>query len=592
MHTQPLCLHTQAYAQDIDRQDTGKTQAHKHVHIRRTCHVCNSYAYSHFSPTRTHSRHVDPSLDELPPAEAAEEIKHHYYNVLLYTAENITDTLEFVDLRDDDQAVKASVSSVDDGPYTSLSLPFYFQFYGHRHNKLHINPNGFMSANILDCSGIGGAYGFCLWSGTWHYLRYMAPLMTDLNPSGENSAEVHYRIHDNQKHVTVQWSEVPLYEEQLQASSPRYTFQAEVNSQGRIIFRYNTMPVSPSDQTIDVLGVFRSYPVVIGLEDTIVLDDSPLKLERYRPINIDPHYVFGGVNNTIGPTTDASHLVKAVVFQPRPTCLNQDSCGECVAFTDQQRDEPDSLQCGWCKENRLCTDGLGRENSITHELCKQFSTLTTVNDDGQCAAAEKWSDENLDQNSAVTAAAYLVLILFFAGVGFCIAYVCMYVRGRHRNSQEAADGNGGPAAGSLNANADANANANSYASGDPGFGAVVFSAAAEGEKRGGRGNNERWQQMDSPSQSIRRMEDVEMSVIPADMETVDISHNDHLAFDGADSGDHTDADADLDAQYNANDIDIDVDFERDLAAHQTAAFNTEPVADGRLDDHEDNDTYF
>jgi hypothetical protein len=80
-------------------------------------------------------------------------------------------------------------------------LHWDFPFYGHRHRRVWINPNGFISFQQTTC----GTHSFCNWASDHrelgYYSQYIAPFMADLNPAASDSATVSFWHDDANKRL-------------------------------------------------------------------------------------------------------------------------------------------------------------------------------------------------------------------------------------------------------------------------------------------------------------------------------------------------------------------------------------------------------
>ena len=101
---------------------------------------------------------------------------------------------------------------------------------------------------------------------------------------------------------------------------------------GRICFVYVEIPdLLSSDALYD-------HEPVAGLSDAFLVGDSELHV--YHTLNVD--------NVDIRSKT-------VVLFHPRPTCVTQRTCGDCLALADTS-----PFACSWCPTVQRCSDGADR----------------------------------------------------------------------------------------------------------------------------------------------------------------------------------------------------------------------------------------
>ena len=111
-----------------------------------------------------------------------------------------------------------------------------------------------------------------------------------------------------------------------------FTHQVSLYPDGRICFVYVEIPdLLSSDALYD-------HEPVAGLSDAFLVGDSELHV--YHTLNVD--------NVDIRSKT-------VVLFHPRPTCVTQRTCGDCLALADTS-----TFACSWCPTVQRCSDGADR----------------------------------------------------------------------------------------------------------------------------------------------------------------------------------------------------------------------------------------
>ena len=232
-----------------------------------------------------------------------------------------------------------------------------FNFYGHHHDWLSISPNGFLTTHPVTCE-----FGFCNWWGEENgYRRYMAPLMADFDPSAADDALIYWRYDSEEKSISVQWHNIPLWKDPLDDDLPddRWDFQIKVKEDGTIFFYYFDVPVLPSEVPIANTPGHEFYAQLVGLEDAAYQHDDGgyYKIKALEKVEV---------------ASDALRNKYIVMFQPKETCIgmclcceitmllfhehsisvimfksDQSTCDDCKAIN--ARDADDDLQCGWCE---------------------------------------------------------------------------------------------------------------------------------------------------------------------------------------------------------------------------------------------------
>merc|ERR1719295_127765 len=275
-------------------------------------------------------------------------LEHKFYDIYFFPHnETVLDALKLIN--NADAIVQSTTSSVDDVPEIRIDLPWDFTFYGHRHDWINLSPNGFATTHPINPCG-----SFCnWWTDGQNYRRYIAPMMADFNLNASAESRVLYLIDNATQSLSVQWSNVSLWQpNNTEAITFRWDFQLTIAADGTIHFYYfevpalpNTVELPQTQSDIDDDITPRNYSLHIGLEDA-----------AYQHIGLGSYYIY-----PYEPVDIAAHHVLArhvVVFKPRETCIDQMSCSDCMTMAT---DLGSTLECGWCPELAVCSDGMGRE---------------------------------------------------------------------------------------------------------------------------------------------------------------------------------------------------------------------------------------
>lgn len=314
-------------------------------------------------------------------------LQHHYYTV------KYSELTRWYDIKD---TSLSPMSSMDDSPPTGAQMiniretgGWYFLFYGHEHEVVYINPNGFLGLTDRICAW----EGFCNWSQDQekHYLRYVAPLMADFDPGKHDWSNIFYAI-DNQS-LIVQWDNIALFRHDfadITAVKDGFTFQVILSKTGSITFNYKIFPYFPGNETLDGTNQPNSqiYPTVMGVEDAALVEDI---LTPYLPVDLDWSKVLSIVKKSHGATIN---------LDPLPTCH---SIADCVTCYDSG-----SKKCAWCPESGRCTDIIGREKDGISASC--FSHHDLIYDKNKCFAGKQSS------NSMNSTTITLIVLFLLCGI--------------------------------------------------------------------------------------------------------------------------------------------------------------------------------
>ncbi|XP_069093573.1 plexin domain-containing protein 1 isoform X3 [Pleurodeles waltl] len=203
-----------------------------------------------------------------------------------------------------------------------LVLSFDFPFYGHYVRQITIATGGFIF--------MGDVLHRMLTA-----TQYVAPLMANFNPSYSKNSTVLY--FDNGTIFVAQWNRVHLHGKE---DAGTFTFQAVLHRDGRIIFGYKEVPISVQEISPTL------HPVKAGLSDAfMILNSSPDVPESQRRTIYEYHQV----ELDLSKITSSS----AVEFTPLPTCLQHQTCGDCVSSKL-------TFNCSWCHVLQRCSSGFDR----------------------------------------------------------------------------------------------------------------------------------------------------------------------------------------------------------------------------------------
>jgi len=297
-------------------------------------------------------------------------LHHSYYDV------NYAQLADFNDITLYSETNTSDMTNQDDPPpFEQIRVDeqgWIIRFYGHAHQLIFIDANGFASMVPLYCPH----FGFCNWKEPEghvdsQYQRYIAPMMTDFNPKRFIDSKVSYRFdttNDGMKKFTVQWTNVVLFSYNNPSMTPEkdgFTFQLVIQENGDIIFNYKTIPYFPGNKTLKENPNSRpkKYPLIGGLEDAVIVqrDNKPV-LADYKPLNVD----WETVMDLYEKSNKTGVQIK---FTSLPTCPEFKSCYACVNYTTQNREIPGRLLCGWCEQVQICADTTGRESSSLSTGC-------------------------------------------------------------------------------------------------------------------------------------------------------------------------------------------------------------------------------
>uniref|UniRef100_A0A8C6TFB9 Si:ch211-106h4.6 n=1 Tax=Neogobius melanostomus TaxID=47308 RepID=A0A8C6TFB9_9GOBI len=223
-----------------------------------------------------------------------------------------------------------------------VRLSFDFPFYGHPLKEVTVASGGFIYT---------GEVMHQLLTAT----QYIAPLMANFDPSLSTNSSVFY--FDNGTALVVQWGQVLL---QDNSTLGRFTFQAALHKDGRILFTYKQIPVDVS------LISTEHHPVRVGLSDAFVVLHEIEQIPNVRRKTIYEYHKVDILKSKISSCT-------AVEMFPLPTCLQFSSCGACVSSQI-------GFNCSWCSQLQRCSSGFDRKRQdwVDHGCLDEVCTFDWI----------------------------------------------------------------------------------------------------------------------------------------------------------------------------------------------------------------------
>ncbi|XP_069490802.1 plexin domain-containing protein 1 [Ambystoma mexicanum] len=265
------------------------------------------------------------AIDTLPDNETQiVEDNHHYYVSRVYAANEARSRELWVDISEVNgtQPKVHGILSNTHRQASRLVLSFDFPYYGHYIRQITIATGGFIFMGDVIHRMLTAT-------------QYVAPLMANFNPSfSKNSTVVYF---DNGTIFVAQWNHVHLHGTE---DAGGFTFQTVLYQDGRIVFGYKEVPMPVQDISP------TQHPVKAGLSDAfMILNPSPEVPETHRRTIYEYHRV----------ELDTSKITSssAVEFTPLPTCLQHQSCDDCV--TSEL-----TFNCSWCHVLQRCSSGFDR----------------------------------------------------------------------------------------------------------------------------------------------------------------------------------------------------------------------------------------
>jgi len=272
-----------------------------------------------------------PTPDDPAPTSTVTD-DHKYYTLTVYQ-NNINKSFDdnFIDM--ENAEVKSDLSNTMVGALSITPL-FSFPFYGHLVSELFITTHGFLSLSPRLHDYI-------------YKTQYIAPLRIKLDPSRSNHSTI--SVLSLPDRITVEWNNVSVMQDAEHPAGGSFTFQVTLRPNGDIVFVYIEV------QPVLTRAALYDHEPVAGISDAFLLHGSELHL--YSKINIE--------NVNINTQTVA-------IFRAQPTCIAQQSCGECVSLRHKTE-----FDCLWCEAAGHCSDGADRlrENWNAAE-CHMTNTTT------------------------------------------------------------------------------------------------------------------------------------------------------------------------------------------------------------------------
>ncbi|XP_071803469.1 plexin domain-containing protein 2-like [Asterias amurensis] len=320
--TYMLCLVSllQCFCFASSRSVPGYTVIDEAMHTNIHVH---SIREDQLEPNILSSRQKRQGVTTTPQSMIIDEDQGHlYYNSSYYQGQST----HYIDLEREPSFTVIPHKALSESHLTAavVNLPFVFPFYGHNVTKAYIATGGFIYLGTFFHEYISAN-------------QYVAPLMGNFDPSINDSAIIRYA--NNGTAFTVEWSGVHV-QHNIEVGS--FTFQATLLNDGRIVFAYKRVPVSP----LAIHGG-NGHKVTVGVSDAYYVDkylegSSVIQryIYRYHVIELDEQLV---EDNT------------AFVLTPLKTCnqLSQ-SCKTCLGSPLP------TFQCGWCNTLSVCSSGFDR----------------------------------------------------------------------------------------------------------------------------------------------------------------------------------------------------------------------------------------
>ncbi|XP_042611458.1 plexin domain-containing protein 1 isoform X2 [Cyprinus carpio] len=203
-----------------------------------------------------------------------------------------------------------------------VALTFDFLFYGHQVRQITIATGGFIFTGEITHRMLTAT-------------QYIAPLMANFDPSFSKNSTVRYL--DNGDIFVVQWDKVRLKDRETEGA---FTFQTVLCHNGTIFFSYKDVPL-PVEKINST-----EHPVKVGLSDAFMaLLSSPQSPDAKRQTIYEYHRV----------EIDTTKIVNSSAFEftPLPTCLQHNSCEQCIQSNL-------TSGCGWCNTLQRCSTGIDR----------------------------------------------------------------------------------------------------------------------------------------------------------------------------------------------------------------------------------------
>jgi len=173
---------------------------------------------------------------------------------------------------------------------------------------------------------------------------------------------------------------------------------------GDIIFNYKKLPYYPGNRTIkEAHGEKKNkkYPIIMGIEDAVIVRQNNKNiLADYAPLDLNVNLIYHLLRKYGGAT---------VYAKARRTCPEFESCLDCVEYTKTNG----FLKCGWCQEDNICADKMGRESASLSAGCLADGKLLYTKE--MCERKPSESEEKK----------YIYVVIGIIIV-LCLASICVY----------------------------------------------------------------------------------------------------------------------------------------------------------------------
>ena len=132
--------------------------------------------------------------------------------------------------------------------------------------------------------------------------------MADFDPSFADDAQIYWRFDAEEKSISVQWHNIPLWKEDDSVPDDRWDFQIKVEEDGTIHFYYFDVPKLPEEvPIINNPQGHDHYTQLMGIEDAAYqYDYGSYSVKPLEKVEVSP---------------DAVKNKYIVVFKPKETCI-------------------------------------------------------------------------------------------------------------------------------------------------------------------------------------------------------------------------------------------------------------------------------
>lgn len=249
--------------------------------------------------------------------------------------------------------------------------------------------------------------------------------MTDFNPSRfiTNMSNITYAFSGKgtqEKKLTVQWSNVVLFSfhnKTFTAEKDGFIFQAVLKEKGDMEFNYRKLPYYPGNKTLrsSTQRAPKTYPIVVGIEDAVIVKRNDKHvLADYNPLNLDIEKLYDMLED--------SEEGVSVSFEALATCPEFKTCRACADYILTGT----TLKCGWCEDNKICADIMGRESSSLSAGCLASNAMMTTH--AQCDNIGKV----LAIDDAYLTPVIIVVVVVVLIAVFLVFWVCILKKANHK----------------------------------------------------------------------------------------------------------------------------------------------------------------